>query len=305
VSVSEACEHIGQQGDGSPLEVRMLGALAISRNGRTLALPASRKARALLAYLALAPRPMARSPLCELLWDLPNDPRGELRWCLSKIRGVFDEGALRRIHTREDTVQLDLSDCFVDAVEIVRATEAGIQTLAPERLRALAALFKGEFLEGLELDRSPVFNGWLTSQRRRFRSCHTALLEHLVKRVSDEEAIECVERWLELAPFDQQAHEILFKALVRRGQIREGEAHLEATIKLFEQEGLDSTPIRNAWRAARSTTVITIHHNNETVVATPSRGRASIAVMPFVDRSTATPARGGTADALAYDVITR
>ena len=33
--------------------------------------------------------------------------------------------------------------------------------------------------------------------------------------------------------------------------------------------------------------------------------RASIAVMPFIDQSTVAGARGGTADALAHDVITR
>ena len=64
----------------------MLGPLTICRHGVTLALPASRKVRALLAYLSLAPHAVARSQLCELLWDVPNDPRGELRWCLSKLR---------------------------------------------------------------------------------------------------------------------------------------------------------------------------------------------------------------------------
>jgi len=42
---------------------------------------------------------------------------------------------------------------------------------------------------------------------------------------------------------------------------------------------------------------------DETLVAGP--GRASVAVMPFVDRSAAAGARGGAADALAHDVITR
>ena len=69
-----------------------------------MALPASRKVRALFAYLALAPRPVARSQLCELLWDVPNDPRGELRWCLSKIRSLVDERGRRRVQTRGDTV---------------------------------------------------------------------------------------------------------------------------------------------------------------------------------------------------------
>ena len=230
----------------------MLGPLTISRDGVTLALPASRKVRALFAYLALAPRAVARSQLCELLWDVPNDPRGELRWCLSKIRSIVDERGRRRVHTRDDTIRLDLSDCFVDAIEIARATEEGIETLAPERQRTLSALFGGDFLEGLEVDRSPLFDGWLTAQRRRFRGCHAALLEHLVKSVPDDEAFGYVEQWLRLAPFDRHVHEILLTALARRGRIREGEEHVAATARLFEAEGLDCAPIRDAWRSARA-----------------------------------------------------
>ncbi|TAH50653.1 MAG: transcriptional regulator, partial [Betaproteobacteria bacterium] len=73
------------------MHIRLLGPLSVRRDGAELALPASRKVRALIAYLALAPRAVSRSRLCELLWDVPNDPRGELRWCLSKMRHVLDE----------------------------------------------------------------------------------------------------------------------------------------------------------------------------------------------------------------------
>ena len=116
-----------------------------------------------------------------------------------------------------------------------------IETIGPERLRALAALFAGDFLEGLEIDRSPAFNGWVTAQRRRFRGCHAALLEHLVRSVPDDEALGYLEKWLVLAPFDQRVHELLLNALARRGRIREGEEHLAATTRLFEAEGLDCT----------------------------------------------------------------
>jgi DNA-binding SARP family transcriptional activator len=47
----------------------MLGPLTVSRDGVTLTLPASRKVRALFAYLALAPHPIGRTRLCKLLWD--------------------------------------------------------------------------------------------------------------------------------------------------------------------------------------------------------------------------------------------
>src|SRR4051794_18509716 len=101
----------------------MLGTLTIRRHGVALVLPASRKVRGLFAYLALAPRAVARSQLCELLWDVPNDPRGELRWCLSKIRALVDDPGKRRVDTQADTISLDLTDCFVDAVEVARATQ--------------------------------------------------------------------------------------------------------------------------------------------------------------------------------------
>ncbi len=61
--------------DDLPLHVQLLGALTISRNGAALKLPASRKVRALLAYLALAPHAVPRSQLCELLWE-----RRVLKW---------------------------------------------------------------------------------------------------------------------------------------------------------------------------------------------------------------------------------
>lgn len=316
-----------------PLHVRLLGPLAISRHGAALALPGSRKVRGLFAWLALAPRAASRSQLCELLWDVPNDPRGELRWCLSKIRGVVDEPDRHRIHARDDAVRLDLQDCFVDALEVAAAIGDGIETLAPERLRTLAALFDGDFLEGLEIERSPAFNGWLTAQRRRFRGYQAAVLEHLVARLPDDEAFGYLEKWLELAPFDRRVHEIVLTALARSGRIREGEAHLAAAARLFEADGLDCAPLREAWHSARAhdfsaslvrtaatasargsapqgapatvvTTADTTTAGRENVAGLAAR-RASIAVMPFVERADVPDARGGAADALAHDVITR
>ena len=304
-------------GDAALLQVRLLGPLTITRGAVTLALPASRKARALFAYLSLAPHPVSRSQLCELLWDEPSDPRGELRWCLSKIRSLVDTPEKRRVHTPGDAVTLDLADCFVDAVEIAQAVQNGIETLEVERLRTLCALFAGDFLEGLELDRNPVFNGWLVAQRRRFRGCHAALLERVVSRVADGEVLGYLEEWLRLAPFDPRVHESLLNALARSGRIREGEEHLAATARLFEAEGLDHAPIRETWRAARAQAEDSPHLRTAASVSpaavTAGAGesgpvgarRASIAVMPFVDQNAAAIVRGGPADGLAHDVITK
>jgi len=304
------------QAQGAPaVEIRMLGPLAMRRHDVTLVLPASRKVRALLAYLALARNAVARSQLCELLWEVPNDPRGELRWCLSKIRGLVDEPDRRRISAQGDTIKLDLADCFVDAIEVAGATQA-IEELPYPRLKALAALFAGDFLEGLELDGCPAFTGWLAAQRRRFRGSRAALLEHLVKSAPGDEGVGYIEQWLELAPFDAHAHELLLNALVRHNRVREGEEHVAATARLFEDEGLDFTPIRDVWRSAkrqREGSPVAPATAASLLVAASGPGediltvarRASVAVMPFIDCSTVTSAQGGTGDALAHDVITR
>jgi len=292
-------------GSGPAIELRMLGPLRVVRGGEALALPPSRKVRGLLAYLALAPRPVPRGQLCELLWDVPSDPRGELRWCLSRIRSLVDDDARRRVVTRGDTVELDLADGLVDAREVARATEHGVDALAVDRQRSLEALFGGELLDGLEMEASPLFNGWLIAQRQRFRACHAALIERLARTVPDDEALGYLERWRGLAPFDPRVHETLLTWLARRGRFHEGDEHLAATVTLFEAEGLDAEPLRQAWRAARADRRIEIVASIPDAVVAAGRQRRSIAVMPFVDRSVGARVPGGVADALAQDVITR
>jgi DNA-binding SARP family transcriptional activator/TolB-like protein len=306
---------------GGGLHVRLLGPTTVSRKGVALTLPASRKVRALIAYLTVAGRPVARSHLSELLWDVPNDPRAELRWCLSKVRRVFNDSDQRRLEVYGDAVKLNLADCFVDVTQIAGIMQEGIDKLALERLHALAPLFSGDFLEGLEIDRSPQFNTWRIAQRRRFRASQTAVIEHIVRRlpaVSDH-VFGYVEKWLELAPLDLRAHQALLDGLARCGRIREGEEHLSAAARLFESEGLDAGPMRDAWRSAKMrragppTTVGAplqawvrpdLPEQDAEHVAQTAR-RASIAVMPFVDPTGGKAGGVGLADGLAHDIITR
>jgi DNA-binding SARP family transcriptional activator/TolB-like protein/Flp pilus assembly protein TadD len=303
------------------LEVRLLGPMTIRRGDAVLDLPSSRKVRGLFAYLAFAPLAVPRSLLCELLWDVPNDPRGELRWCLSKIRSLVDEAGCRRVETRGDTVRLNLEGCFVDAFEVLRGVREGVETLAPDRLRAILSWFAGDFVQGLEIDRSPAFNVWLMSQRRRLRSCHVAVLEHMVRSVpasdlTEGEGQEHLEKWLELAPFDRRAHALLLQAFAARSRIREGEEHVAVAVRQFEAEGLDPAPIRDAWRAARAQGVSPEPVMRPAANAMPDPGspdtgqpsesrRASIAVLPVPGRSLQPSQPGGTVDALVHDVISR
>src|SRR4051795_558697 len=91
------------QVEAAMLTVRLLGELTVLRDGEVLPLPPSKKTRALLGYLVATGRPQRREKLCTLLWEVPDDPRGALRWSLSKLRGLVDEpdGPARILADRE------------------------------------------------------------------------------------------------------------------------------------------------------------------------------------------------------------
>jgi DNA-binding SARP family transcriptional activator len=286
------------------VQVRLLGPPEVIRRGVPVALPRSRKVRGLLAFLALNPHPLSRSRLCDLLWDVPNDPRGELRWCLSKLRGLLDEPDRKRVVTAADLVSLDLSDCHVDAPE-AEAVTAAVDAGDFRRLAGLVDLFRGDLLEGVEIDGNPEFAGWLTAQRNRFRTLHIAALDALATHSSrTDDTSRWLEVWLQRAPFDARAHERMLATLVKAGRIREAEAHLAATIRSFEAEGVDWAPLRQSWQASRAAGVVQVEAPPPPPIVAPerSRRRASVAVMPFADRISG-GGRGRVGDGLTEDII--
>jgi DNA-binding SARP family transcriptional activator len=157
--------------------VLLLGPLRVIQNGTQLSLPPSRKVRALLAYLAMAPRPVTREKLCELFWDVANDPKSELRWCLSKLRPLVDGPTTTRVIADREQVWIDTHSLDIDAVSVARSTQKALTSGSPRDLRSLLGLFRGDFLEGLSVDRAPSFENWLAGQRHRFGQLRQQLLE--------------------------------------------------------------------------------------------------------------------------------
>ncbi|MCL5779036.1 hypothetical protein M1105_18885 [Limibaculum sp. FT325] len=289
------------------LAIRMMGALCVVRDGSAVELPASRKLRALLAYLALAERPVGRSRLCELMGDVPNDPRRELRWYLSKLRSVLDGPERPRVLAEDDLISLDLAGAWVDVIEIGRTVPGRLGPASVGELLTLEQLFTGDFLEGLDLNRSPQMDHWLTTRRRHFREQHAAVLAAAVGHApcGSADARRLAERWVELAPFDVAAHAGLMATLGPA----DADRHLEAAIRLFEAEGLDAAPLRLAARARRPAAMAA---EPSRPVPEPPQGaasgqpahRASLAVMPFRELDAPHGAVGFGAG-LTSDIITR
>ena len=113
---------------------------------------------------------------------------------------------------------------------------------------------------------------------------------------------------------DRRAHERLLDAFAATGRLKEGEEHLAATARRYESEAQDWAPIGHAWRAAKlrhAGPVLLPAAAAAEVRAAPdlqppvSTRRASLAVMPFAERTPGGVLRGGLGDGLAHDLITR
>jgi DNA-binding SARP family transcriptional activator len=89
-------------------------------------LPPSRKTRALLAYLCLQPRRFSREHLCQLLWEVPDDPRGSLRWSLSKLRNLLDDKERSRVRADRGSVGVETEGVSIDMRELRRLVEGDL-----------------------------------------------------------------------------------------------------------------------------------------------------------------------------------
>jgi DNA-binding SARP family transcriptional activator len=68
----------------------------------------------------MAPRSATREKLCELFWDVADDPKSELRWCLSKLRPLVDRPTTTRLIADREQVWIDTNSLEIDAVSVVR-----------------------------------------------------------------------------------------------------------------------------------------------------------------------------------------
>ncbi|MGR2737375.1 hypothetical protein ACUY1T_02865 [Billgrantia sp. Q4P2] len=236
------------------LTLNLLGDLEVIRDGQVLALPPSRKTRALLAYLARHSRPLSREHLCDLLWELPDDPRGSLRWSLSKLRRLVDDSDRNRLKADRLGVSLDTTDIDIDVAGLHALCHDGLATADIEVLAQTASRYRGPFLEGLELDRFPDFHAWCLAEREAAMRAQTTLLTTLVGRLADtpERALPHAHAWVRLAPFDEAARAWLVRLLLALHQPREAERQLQLGTRLLREAGLPlNGQLLRAWRETK------------------------------------------------------
>jgi DNA-binding SARP family transcriptional activator len=214
--------------------IRTLGELAVLRDDQPVKLPASRRTRALLAYLALTDRPHRRDRLCELLWEIPDDPRGALRWSLSKIRPLVNDPTLERLAADRERVALTGSELEVDLRVI--SHELDTSDIDVDRLEVLTGALGETLLDGIDVPDQPLFQEWLTAERAHVNRLRGTLLGRLAShpQLPPDRALPEVRAWIELEPFNPRAATHLIPRLDQFGRTDEAaaaRAELEARFR--------------------------------------------------------------------------
>ena len=232
------------------LELKFLGEFGVIRDGLALPLPPSRKTRALLAYLSLHGRRLRRESLCELLWEVPDDPRGSLRWSLSKLRRLLEDGDRERIRADRSHVEIDLEGIDVDAVRLQALAAGDPSCLPTEVLERATADYAGTFLEGLEFSDFHNFHAWCIAERERTTRAQTALLRELVRRLAGEpeRALVHARELVCLSPYDEAARAALIRLLVAAQHIDEADRQFQLGMRMLKEAGITAT---GALREAR------------------------------------------------------
>jgi DNA-binding SARP family transcriptional activator len=198
------------------LALALLGAPQIRLDGAQLRFD-TRKAVALLAYLACTRRAHRREALAALLWPEYTDARNALRRTLSALQHGLGAGWIEV--SRDQIALVKCDDLWLD----VAAFE--VQLVGSSDREALAsglALYRDTFLAGFTLRDSPSFDEWQFFEAERLRQLCASGLERLATLQSGagdhEAAIESARRHVALDPLHEPAHRALMRHYHDAGQ---------------------------------------------------------------------------------------
>jgi DNA-binding SARP family transcriptional activator len=196
------------------VQVSVLGPLEVVIDGRPVAPPASRRAWALLGYLALHPGPIPRGQVAAALWPRVHEQsaRGSLRSATWALRRAFGRRAAEvLLATRESVGLTDDGRLVTDLREFGAALSARRHELA-------LGLCRGPLLFGIDDD-------WALIERAAFAErvgeALGALTTAALARGDTAAAVAWARRRARAAPLDEHAARSLMVALEATGEYAE------------------------------------------------------------------------------------
>jgi DNA-binding SARP family transcriptional activator len=242
----------------SHLKLFLLGTPRIESEDRPVEVD-TRKAIALLAYLAVTQRPHGRDALATLLWPEYSQTRARatLRRTLSSLKTA---GAEDSLHVDRQSVGLNRSAVWFDVERFRKVlaecrehghpeTEVCRACLSP--LAEAAALYRDDFMAGFTLRDSAAFDDWQFFEAQSLRQEVAGALQKLVRLHGElggfEPAIEYARRWLALDPLHEPAHRSLMRLYAWVGHRAAAVRQYRECVRIFDQE-LGVSPLEETTR---------------------------------------------------------
>jgi DNA-binding SARP family transcriptional activator/predicted ATPase len=215
------------------LALYFLGPPKIRYDGTAVTI-STRKATALLAYLAATTHAPRRESLLALLWPDLDRQRGlaALRTTLSALRKAFDG---EWVQTEGDIVALaagytcDLHQ-FQQQLDIAKEPDLADEQRAAA-LKTAVSLYRDSFLQGFTLADSAEFDDWQLHQAEAYQHKMASALQTLCHILSKQQlwelAISYAQQWVALDPLHEPARRQLMLLLASAG-------HKSGAIRQFQ-----------------------------------------------------------------------
>src|SRR4051812_17988665 len=195
-------------------KLRLLGFPGVTTaNGAPIAGLGPGKPLALLAYLSVRGE-ARRDELVDLLWGDVSEANAKnaFRQALHRLRTALGEDVIPQDRDRVELANRDAiatdRDAFLDSLEKGNLSEA-------------VDLYRGDFLEALELGES-VFGAWVDAERTRLKGRFQSALQNASEAALATgrwlEALQYVQRLTTVAPYDETAAVLEANVLVSAGR---------------------------------------------------------------------------------------
>ncbi len=221
----------------SQLQLSLLGTPVVQHGERALTF-STRKALALLVYLAVEGGTHTRKTLSEAFWPELDAEHGRaaLRATLLELRKFLERchgpGEWAHLLIERDTLGIEQGSSLILDLRLVEAASKqvgrGVEPLAGQVREALLAqleqatrLARGPFLAGFTLRDAQFFDDWTRQHREywhlRIHQLFDAL-SRLYERAGDaERASETVSRWLSFDPLNEEGYRRLMRLRFSQG----------------------------------------------------------------------------------------